>query len=81
MNKDSQHILKNAMALPESDRAEIATSLIGSLDVQADEDADSAWAAEIERRIESIDSGVVKLVRWDDVMRELRDRKPTVERL
>jgi putative addiction module component (TIGR02574 family) len=75
MNMESQHFLRTALALPESDRAEIAASLIHSLDTETDEDVDAAWAAEIQRRVESIDNGEVKLVPWDDVMREMHDRE------
>ena len=75
MDTQSQQLLRTALTLPESDRAEIAASLIHSLDTETDEAVDSAWAAEIQRRIESIDNGQVKLVPWDDVMREIRDRR------
>ena len=75
MDTESQHLLQSALALPDSDRAEIAASLIHSLDAESDEDVDAAWALEIQRRIESIDNGEVKLVPWDDVMREMRDRR------
>lgn len=75
MNTQSQDLLQSALALPESDRAEIAASLIRSLDTRTDEDVDAAWAAEIQRRVESIDHGEVMLIPWNDVMRELRDRK------
>ncbi len=44
MNTDSQQVLKNAMALPESERAEIAASLIHSLDSQDDDDVDTVRA-------------------------------------
>ena len=74
MNSQSQQILRFALALPESDRAEIAASLIQSLDTETDEDVDAAWAAEIQRRIESIDNGEVKLVPWGDVMQEMTER-------
>ncbi len=74
MNTEPQLLLQSALALPDSDRAEIAASLIYSLDAESDEDVDAAWALEIQRRIESIDNGEVKLVPWDDVMREMRDR-------
>jgi len=73
MNTESRQLLRSALALPESDRAEIAASLIHSLDTETDENVDEAWAAEIQRRIESIDNGEVKLVPWDDVMQEMRD--------
>ena len=73
MKTESRQLLRSALALPESDRAEIAASLIHSLDTETDENVDEAWAAEIQRRIESIDNGEVKLVPWDDVMQEMRD--------
>jgi len=63
------------MSLPESDRAEIAASLIHSLDRERDSGVDAAWAKEIQQRIESIDRGEVKLVPWDDVMEEMRARR------
>jgi putative addiction module component (TIGR02574 family) len=75
MNAESQHLLQSALALPESDRAEIAASLIHSLDTAMDEDVDAAWAAEIQQRIESIDKGQAKLIPWDDVMTEMRHRR------
>ena len=74
MNTHSQQILDTALSLPESDRAEIAASLIRSLDPEGDSDVDAAWAEEIEQRIESIDRGEVKLVPWNEVMREMTDR-------
>ena len=75
MNTQSQQILLSALSLPESDRAEIAASLINSLDKEADEQVDEAWAAEIKRRIDEIDGGEAKLVPWDDVMREMNERE------
>lgn len=75
MNTQSQQLLQSALALPESDRAEIAATLIRSLDTQTDDDVDAAWAAEIERRLASLDKGEVKLVPWDDVMREMGQRR------
>ena len=74
MKTESQQLLRTALALPESDRAEIAASLIHSLDTATDEEVDAAWAVEIQRRIESIDNGEVELVPWGDVMREMRER-------
>jgi putative addiction module component (TIGR02574 family) len=75
MTTQSEQVLQTALALPETERAEIAASLISSLDEQADEAADAAWDAEIKRRLESIDRGEVQLVPWDDVMQELRGRR------
>ena len=75
MNTQSQQFLQSALQLPESDRAEIAASLIRSLDSELDDDADAAWAVEIQRRIQSIDRGEVKLIPWDDVIAEMRGTK------
>ncbi len=74
MSIHSQEIIDTALALPEAERADIAAALIRSLDTEADADADAMWAEEIERRLQSIDRGDVRLVPWDDVMRELRAR-------
>ena len=74
MNTESHEILQSALAPPETERAEIAASLIHSLDSQTDEGADAAWAAEIQRRLAAIDSDEVQLIPWEDVMREMRDR-------
>ncbi|MHB0958932.1 MAG: addiction module protein [Pirellulaceae bacterium] len=75
MNTQSQQVLQSALALPESERAEIAASLIHSLDTDTDDGVDEAWAAEVQRRIESIDKGEVTLIPWDDLMREMRARQ------
>lgn len=71
MKSQVQELLRTALSLPDADRAEIAGSLIQSLDSQADDDVESAWSAEIKRRLEAIDSGSVALISWDDVMGEL----------
>jgi putative addiction module component (TIGR02574 family) len=75
MNTETHQLLQSLLALPESARADIAASLIRSLDPEADEDVDAAWAAEIERRVTAIDNGEARLIPWDDVMREIRERK------
>jgi len=72
MNTQSEQILRSALTLPESERAEIAASLIHSLDSEPEEGVDEAWAAEIRRRIESIESGKVKLIPWEDVLGEMQ---------
>ncbi len=75
MDRHPREILESALALPESERADLAASLIRSLDSDVDEDANTAWAAEIQRRLRSIDNGEVTLIPWDDVISELRERK------
>jgi putative addiction module component (TIGR02574 family) len=74
MSTEGQQFLQAALALPESERAEIAATLIRSLDSEPGDDIDAAWAAEIEKRIRSIDDGSAKLIPWDDVMQEVDGR-------
>ena len=71
MATQPKQLLDIALALPESQRAELATSLIRSLDDMPDPDAATEWASEIERRIESIDEGSIELQSWDDVMNRM----------
>ena len=74
MDTQADHILRTALSLDPNDRAEIAASLIQSLDPQQGEDVEVAWADEIKRRIESIDKGQVQLIPSDEVMRSMRER-------
>ena len=74
MSTQSEQILRSALSLPESERAERAAALIHSLDTHTDEAVDEAWAAEIERRIATIDRGEVALVPFEDVLAEMRRR-------
>ncbi|MDA1051581.1 MAG: addiction module protein [Planctomycetota bacterium] len=74
MSTEGQQFLEAALALPDSERAEIAARLIRSLESEPSDDVDAAWAAEIERRICSIDDGSAKLIPWDDVMQEIDGR-------
>jgi putative addiction module component (TIGR02574 family) len=75
MDTQPKQILDIALALPESDRANLAALLIRSLESTPDPSADAAWAVEIERRIRGIDQGSVELEPWDDVMDKMRERR------
>jgi len=41
-------------------------SLLESLDVEVDDDAEASWRQEIYRRLQETDSGAVKLIPWED---------------
>jgi putative addiction module component (TIGR02574 family) len=60
-------LLKQALNLPEKERAELAASLIDSLDPKVDEDVEAAWQAEIARRIEEIETGKARAIPWEEV--------------
>ena len=65
MNTTTHELLESALQLPEHDRADLAASLIESLDESFDADAQTAWAVEVRRRLADLDSGSVKTVPWD----------------
>ena len=73
MSTNSNHIFRQALSLPEGDRAALAASLLQSLDPEIDDDAGEIWDAEIKRRIDEIDNGAVELIPWAEVRKELRN--------
>ena len=64
---EAQELLKKALALPDHERAELAGSLLDSLDTTVDDDADAALQKEIARRLDEVQSGRVKTVSWNQV--------------
>jgi len=67
---EASAILKKALALPPDARAAIADSLLESLETSSpDEDVEQAWAEEIKRRVEDVDSGRVQLIPYEEVRR------------
>jgi putative addiction module component (TIGR02574 family) len=74
MNSHAEQILQSALSLNPDDRVEIAENLILSLDDERAADIEAAWAAEIKRRIESIDKGEVRLIPWEETIRAMRER-------
>jgi putative addiction module component (TIGR02574 family) len=69
MNATTQEILNTALQLPDKERADLAASLIESLDQPFDNDVQTAWAEEIHRRVAEIESGAVKAIPWDEASR------------
>ena len=70
MTSRAQDLLREALALPVSDRADVAAELLASLDDAPAEDqaeVEAAWAAEIERRARRVMSGESAGEPWEDV--------------
>jgi putative addiction module component (TIGR02574 family) len=74
MSNTLTDLKEKASQLSETERAELALSLIESLDGPADPDVEEAWRIEIERRIGQIERGEVKLIPGDEVFARLRRR-------
>jgi putative addiction module component (TIGR02574 family) len=74
VKRNATDILKEALGLPREERAALTASLLDSLDTDVDEDAEAAWAIEVNRRVAELDSGVVKTIPWAEVRRRLAAR-------
>jgi len=72
MTPEVSDLLKKALALPPEARAALAGSLLESLDDDPpDPGVEAAWADEIKRRIEELDSGKVKPIPWEEARRQI----------
>ncbi len=69
MARSAAEILESALHLPPEERADLAVRLIASLEEQQVQDADAAWAEEIERRITDLDSGTAMTRSWLEARR------------
>jgi putative addiction module component (TIGR02574 family) len=65
---------QQASQLSEEERAELALSLIESLDGPPDPALDEAWQREVERRLAQIERGEVQPIPGDEVFARLRRR-------
>ncbi len=71
MTQRSLELLNQALALTEEERADLAASLLDSLDGPRDEDSEAAWQEEISKRISDLDSGKAITIPWEDVQKEV----------
>lgn len=71
MEVDAEEILNAALKLNDKEKAAVAASLLESLDPLADDDVESAWQAEIQKRLHEIETGTVSLVPWSEVRKML----------
>lgn len=71
MSKVTQTVLAEALRLEPDARAEVAAELLASLDGPVDPDAEAAWDAEIDRRVEAIEAGSIGLESWSEVKQRI----------
>ncbi|MDR3555415.1 MAG: addiction module protein [Syntrophobacteraceae bacterium] len=74
MLSKSTEVLKEALALPPAERAEIAEHLLSSLDPPSREAIDVLWAKEAEERLDAFDRGEIKTISAKQVFEQL-DKK------
>jgi len=70
-----EDLFRNALALNESDRAELVGLLIGSLDPETEQGVEAAWLQEIDRRARDLDAGAIQTIPWE-IARERLMRAP-----
>lgn len=66
-------VLEQALELDEEDRQLLAIRLEMSLNEARDPGYDTAWEAEIKRRVEEVERGEADEVEWDDAMKFIFD--------
>ena len=71
MGNEAIELLRKALSLPPAQRAELAGSLIESLDERQDESVQAAWDKELIRRMEDFDAGRMRPVSLEDFKKRL----------
>jgi len=71
MSRDLQTMFRDALELPEGDRATLAGLLIESLEPPPDPEVEELWSLEAERRWQEIESGAAQTVPWEEVRARL----------
>lgn len=61
----SPDLFRAALELDAKDRAELVALLLDSLEQPQDDGVEAAWLAEIERRVNDLDSGVTTSIPWE----------------
>lgn len=73
-NQTLDSVRATALALPETDRAELAQDLVASLDGAADSDAIDLWDAELLRRLAEVKAGTATLHSREEFRDRLKER-------
>jgi putative addiction module component (TIGR02574 family) len=72
MNDMNDDLLREVLSLPSDQRTFFIDRLIESLNIAQRPEIDALWKEEIDRRVEEIRSGKVKLVDGEEVFSEIR---------
>lgn len=76
MSKPLERLESEVLRLSHEERARLAQLILVSLDSDSFENpetVETAWAAEIERRVAEVRSGAVQTIRGADVFKEIED--------
>ncbi len=76
MTTQAEALLREALALPDEERADVAAELLASLDAPAVDDPETVrtlWSQELDRRARRVLSGKVAGEDWPSVRQRLAD--------
>ena len=76
MTTQAEALLREALALPDEERADVAAELLASLDAPAVDDPETVrtlWSQELDRRARRVLSGEVAGEDWPSVRQRLAD--------
>jgi len=78
LSEEAEKLVPVLEALSEKDRAGLAHRLLAGLDGPEDDPAEvrAAWKAELQRRLEEIDSGTIHPEPIEEMFRRSRERHP-----
>lgn len=75
----AERLLSEVLALPVPERAKLAHRLLESLEAVPDDDIDAVWLAELEKRVQDVQTGTVTPIPWEtargNIVSELRKRR------
>ena len=74
MSTSKEDLYRLALELTDAERAALAGMLLDSLEPGEDPEVESAWLAEVDRRVAELDSGAVQPVSWALVRDRLRGK-------
>ena len=72
MNARVDHILDEALALPDDERSAVVVALLDSLENANPDAVSEAWRAEVKRRRDELRAGNVRAVPWAEVKKRFR---------
>jgi putative addiction module component (TIGR02574 family) len=72
VTRESHEVIDAALRLSTKERAEVIARLLASLEGERDEDAEAAWAAEIEQRARRVLAGEGEFEDWETIRERLR---------
>ena len=74
MNALATQVADAAMQLPSEERIVLVDMLLKSLNLPTQEDIDTLWSAEAEKRVQEINSGAVEMLDGEEVFAAMRKK-------